>query len=276
MSNSKKTYFLAPDFHLPPPPNGPLSLGSIITSPRNPERILNKANQTPLPEASIYVSHQREWSSSRGALKENKFGVWTSFLQLILGISADFEVHRTHETSEVYKCRDLETAYFHPDKAYIHASLKHPMVKSYMEKSWWRSPVYLVTGLKIARGMSAESEKVRGHGGALSLGVDATLLTGGVPIQGGPQVEITLEKKDGVSWTGSEDFIFAYRLVRIKKRLTSGEFTEANYNKGALYDTDVSSNSEEASNQSWLFEEVVGTDDDAENAPTSISIEQEP
>ncbi|KAH6713890.1 hypothetical protein BKA61DRAFT_52153 [Leptodontidium sp. MPI-SDFR-AT-0119] len=276
MSNSKKTYFLAPDFHLPPPPNGPLSLGSIITSPSTPERILNKANQTPLSEASIYVSHQRDWSSTRGVLKENTFGVWTSFLQLILGISADVEVHRKHDTSEAYKCRDLETTYFHPDEAYIHASLKHPTVKSYMEKSWWRTPVYLVTGIKIARGMSAESEKVRGHGGALSLGVDATLLTGGVPIQAGPQVETASEKMESVSWSGGEDFIFAYRLVRIKKRLTSGEFTEVDYNKGALYDTDASSNSEQASGQSWSFDEVAGTDDDAEDAPTSICTEPEP
>jgi hypothetical protein len=103
MSNQIKTYFLAPNFHLIPPPDGPLALGSIITSPRAPERILNKTTRIPIPIASVYTTHQTKWSSTRSALTETKIGVWTSFLQVVLGITANVDVNCCHDSNEVYK-----------------------------------------------------------------------------------------------------------------------------------------------------------------------------
>ncbi|CZR60316.1 uncharacterized protein PAC_10212 [Phialocephala subalpina] len=271
MSNQIKTYFLAPNFHLIPPPKGPLALGSIITSPSTPERILNKTTLVPVPNPSIYTIHQTKWSSTRSALKEAKVGVWTSFLQVILGITADVDVNRSHDVSGVYKCDDLETTYFQPDDEFIAASLKSTAVKSYMEKTWWGKPVYLVTGLKIARGVSADSEEKMNYGSAVKVGIDATVVLVGVPVSGGPKVEGKLERKEGVSWEGNEDFVFAYRLLRVKLRGKDGEFKEEDYNKGALYNDGDGEEVEEEDvgaerlREAWDINEANGVEEGAED-----------
>lgn len=111
------------------------------------------------------------------------------------------------------------------------------MVKSYMEKTRWGKPVYLIMGLKIARWMDAESNEYTIYRGAAKVGVDGTVVSGGVPISGGPSVEGKLEKREGVKFGTSSDFIFAFQLVRIKLR-GKGGFKGAEYNRGARYSPD--------------------------------------
>jgi hypothetical protein len=172
------------------------------------------------------------------------------------------EIIRDYVYQECPKCDDLETTYFQPDDEFIAKSLKSGMVKSYMEKTWWGKPVYLVSGLKIARGVSAESEEKRGYGGATEVGIDATAVTGGVPVSGGPKIERKVERREGVTWGGSEDFLFAYRLVRIKLKGEEGGFKEGDYNKGALYndDDDVETKKEDRGTEGlrelWNIEDV--------------------
>lgn len=58
MSNPVKTYFLSPSFEFPPPPDGLISLGSLLVDPKKSERSLNKNNQVPVPGGAIYKFHK--------------------------------------------------------------------------------------------------------------------------------------------------------------------------------------------------------------------------
>jgi hypothetical protein len=237
MSNPAKTYFLAPNFDITPPPTGLLFLGSIITDPRNPTRSLTKEDRVPIPspDTSIHQGLKLNWFVSRAQVREGKIGIWTTFLAAILGIGVDVEISRSLETAEIYRCKRLETQYFQPEDAYIYEALQVPRVKSYLEKSWFCKPVYMITGLKFARGATAESGEKRSNGGKVNVGVDGTPV--GILLGGGPKLEGKVGNNKRIGWEGSSDFVFAYQLIRIKSR-KNGTFTEKDYNKGALYNAD--------------------------------------
>jgi hypothetical protein len=59
--------------------------------------------------------------------------------------------------------------------------------------------VYLVSGLKIVRGLSIESKEKRGYRGIIKVGINATIVTGGVPVSGGPKIKRKVERKEGVT-----------------------------------------------------------------------------
>ncbi|KAL1604741.1 hypothetical protein SLS60_004281 [Paraconiothyrium brasiliense] len=55
------------------------------------------------------------------------------------------------------------------------------------------------------------------------------------PIEVGPQTEARTLKSENTDWVASDDFIFGYRLSRIKVKRNIDETTETEYTKGALY-----------------------------------------
>lgn len=239
MTSSTKTYYLAPNFDFPPPPGGLIDLGSIIADPNKPDRSLNKSELVSIPAHAIFTRTKTDWTASRSQLQAVDGGIWTSFLQTIIGLSADVDVSRSKGKDEVYRCKILETQYFQPDDAYIVANLQNPRVQGYVKTGWpVKKSVYMITGLKIARGVSAETEVSKEHGVEGKLGVDATALAGGVPVSGGPKGKWSSKNSEGIAFGGSEDFVFAFRLLKIKPK-KEGYFKEEDYNKGALYNLET-------------------------------------
>jgi hypothetical protein len=265
MSNLVKTYFLAPNFDLAPPPFGPLFLGSVIADPKNPARSMTRDNRIaiPSPGESIHHSLKLNWSVTRAQLREGKIGIWASSLAAFLGTGADAEISISHDTDEIYRCERLETEYFQPDETYIYKALQVPRVKSYIEKSWLGKPVYMITGLKVARGATAESGEGRGSTSNVKIGVHGTPAV--VSVSGGLKLNGKVERKERISWEGSSDFVFAYRVIRIKSKKKDGTFTDKDYNNGALYNADddeaKEENSVERLHREWEIGDFDGTVD---------------
>ena len=130
--------------------------------------------------------------------------------------------------------------------------MKAPNVKRYIERSKIRKPVYIISGLKIVRGGKIKSSKTRGHGGTLSVGIDGTALA--APVEVGPEFEVQRAKGEDVEWGGSDDFVFAYRLSRIKVKRKTGEVKEEKYVKGALYELKPDEDGNTIQEESPIFE----------------------
>ncbi|KAK3176018.1 hypothetical protein OEA41_007340 [Lepraria neglecta] len=216
MSNPVKTYFLSPGFEFPPPPDGLISLGSLLVEPKKPERSLNKNKQVPVLGNATYKLHKENWKIHRPQLRDARGGVWAGFLKMIVRIGGNNEINRSHRENEIYKCKRLETQSFQLDDSYIYESLQNPRVKSYIEQGWFKKPVYMITGLKIARGVSAEATESKGNGVDGELGVDATAT--GIPVSGGPKAKWMSKTNEDMSFTGSSDFVFAFQLIKISSR----------------------------------------------------------
>ena len=261
MAATRPTYILAPNWDFLP--DGPIFLGSLIINAKNPARSLNRKNRIAIEPTDITISPKNDWSIRREELLSGRVGIWATFLAPMLGVGADSAVHRSRDKDELYECKTLETQYFQPDEVYIAKSLQDPIVKAYTEK-FWNSCVYMVTGIKIAKGATAKTSNGTGLGGEVKAGLDGT--PAGVPAGGGPEVKGEKKDKMTVRFGGSEDFILAYRLIRIKPK-KDGSFVETDYNKlTLLHDDDKMQAAKiiEALKESWDIADLVTPCDDLE------------
>lgn len=142
----------------------------------------------------------------------------------------------TFSNEDVYTFKRVETLYFVPKEEYIQKCIKATSVQNYLEKSRYRKPVYIITGIKTVHGSRAKSLVSRGYGGKLGVEVDGTIWSGGtVPVGGGPEVAGKTHSKHGTSWEGSDDFVLAFRVRKVRVARETGQIEkQVDYLKGAM------------------------------------------
>lgn len=133
----------------------------------------------------------------------------------------------------------MDTEEFFPDDEFVRKIVQTtPAVRSHLEKSRFRKPVYIIVGIKRVTGASVTSVVRTEYVGQLDVGMDATLT--GTPASFGPRASLRIGHQDGMSFEDSSDIVFAFRLrkVRVNKK---GEVKQYEYNRGSLlgYQVDV-------------------------------------
>lgn len=235
MANKVPYYFYAPTWDFPPPPTGPIRLGNVITSLEKPEQPLFTAE---LPtQSELYSSSKHQVEFSREKLLQGSFGILTQFLS-VLGVGGDVTAGWNKSDEETFTFDTITTTQFLPNATYLQEKCidASPTVQRWLERSRYRKPLYVITGLKTVEGaMTAKSETTRGKEASASVTVDGTVWSGGVaPVSVGPKVEAGRSKSSGMSWSASSDFVLAYRVKRIKVAKTNEVREEEDYKKGAL------------------------------------------
>ncbi|RGP78856.1 hypothetical protein FLONG3_3055 [Fusarium longipes] len=223
------TYLLAPSFTFKP--NGPIALGNIIADPFRPHRVLTAIDETVLSDRypRIEAFAELDRTIARGSAHDVAVAVWAEFLQTVGGsLSGDRGLHQSSE----YTMDALETRYFvtDPDQTEIEARVKDPRVRKVLAGSGFvlRQPVYMITAIKIAKGLTVSkatgNRKAAGISSGVPIPTPAGDITAGASVSGG--VEATASD----SWKAGEDVVFAYQLLKIEvkgwktKRVEVDEF----------------------------------------------------
>lgn len=130
----------------------------------------------------------------------------------------------------------ITTTQFHPSAPWIqsHCVDASPAVQRWFERSRFRKPLYLITGLKIVSGdKSAATKTTRGGGADVEATVDGTVWSAGaVPLGGGPSVEVHQNSTKGVKWGNGGDFVLAFRVKRL--RVTKRGVQEVDFTRGSV------------------------------------------
>ena len=236
----KKTYFLAPNFDYPP--NGSLSLGRILSDPTDPGSCINPDGQPPFPD-NMRPQHieKLDWKSERIRERGGLIGVWARFLQ-VMGVDAEANISWSRTQDSVYSFAKLDTDIIDPTKEYVVQNVTRSSVADFIVESNYKKPVYLITGVKTARGADAAFGRSRKTGANAQFGVDGT--SAGAPATAGPKISFHTSDSEKTSFGGSADFVFAYRLREIFYE--KGQVKHQEYNRGALYDTSISSDESQA------------------------------
>ncbi|KAH7161649.1 hypothetical protein EDB81DRAFT_785249 [Dactylonectria macrodidyma] len=232
MANREFFFFFAPTWDFPP--GGPIKLGNVITSVKNPQRPLFCS---PPPEDSdVFKTEKKSVQYTKEKLRRGKFSILTKFLS-VLGFSIDIGAEIDRSDEETFIFETLETTQFIPTPPYLQTCIEADNVRRFLELSRYRKPVYIITGLKVVTGAEANTLKSRTVGGTVSVQVDATMRpAGAVPISGGPGVEGKLGNKVSTKWEGSSDFVFAFRVSKVWVGEAVGQVvSEEEYRKGAMY-----------------------------------------
>lgn len=221
------TYILAPNFHFKPG-TGPIALGNIISNPLQPHRALTTVDtatlDTTYPKVERFTDYER--SITRGDHRNISISVWAEFLQTVSGkVSGG----RGTDVQTNYTMESLETMYFvvDPPIEEIQARLKAPRVQAVTRASripGFRSPAYMVTGLMIAKGLSATMENNKSRDREFELSGNAPSPAGQVGAGANIAKSTSTERAD--QWRASEDIVFAYQLLKIEIKGWKGERVE--------------------------------------------------
>ena len=115
-----------------------------------------------------------------------------------------------------------------------------PSVAEYIVEPKFKKSIYMITGVKIARGADVKQERSEEAGPLLRVGVNGT--TALSPVAAGPEVTISSSGPETIFSRGSSGFVFAYRLREIY--YSKGKVKHREHNKGALQGLSSSSTKE--------------------------------
>jgi len=195
------TYVLAPNltYH----PNTSICMGDIIDDPTDPTRVLKSLN--PLP--SVENHHDYDGNYSREKVQSLRGSIWAKFLQTV---EAKLEGGASNNVLAKYTFDRLETEYFtkQPTDAEAEEIVKDARVRTAVNSGiLGKKPVYMISGLKIARGFGLTVDDTKK--------VDATASAKApVSSQANVGLEVTGSNTDTVKMSHhtTEDIIFAYQL----------------------------------------------------------------
>lgn len=234
--NNKPTYFQMPNFETPP--DSLVRLGQIIHDFRDPTSSVAPppAHASPEHVPVIYTNVQSNWQSTKKKLLEGSVGVYTQFLASVLGIGSDVSLLLGRENDDIFKFDQLDTIFINPGLEYVRAAMASAEALHFYQDNP-RAPAFMVTGIKIARGAAIKKFRRIRYGVECSAGIDLTTVTG-APVELGPQISFGSVSTTSTTFSGSSDFVFAYRLRKINKTRSQTVLGTKDYIRGAIHNLD--------------------------------------
>ncbi|KAH8744346.1 hypothetical protein F5882DRAFT_423609 [Hyaloscypha sp. PMI_1271] len=165
MGTSKQrvpTYHVVPHFNFAAK-GGALQLGSVYKDLLELAPMNKKAeHRIVVPEDDIYPpTTQDGFDATRSKLLTGDFGVWAKALGLS-GVGGSASAGGEKSVYESVSCTSVVTCYFDPDDDYVSKCLAAKPISDYMIGSGKkRAPVYLLTGLKVAKKLKFHTEESR-------------------------------------------------------------------------------------------------------------------
>ncbi|KAK3367709.1 hypothetical protein B0H63DRAFT_535760 [Podospora didyma] len=189
-SSADKNWFLTPSQGFEPGKS--LVLGQVLKNPRQPgDAVFSTASDLKL---------------------ENSFSIWTQIRGAPL--AAKVQSQKTRSAEGEWKLKTLESEMFVPDFKYVRQVLQAGDVPE--ETKWWRLnwSLYLVTGVRIARGASVWTSDADTSSTTLEGSGDGSAHN--VPVSGGAGVTRSAENVRQTTVEETSDFVYAYRLHEIR------------------------------------------------------------
>ncbi|KAF4984120.1 hypothetical protein FZEAL_613 [Fusarium zealandicum] len=223
MSNVQNpTYFLAPNWNFPR--GGRIAIGNIVRNPLKPHMCLIKADPNEAPPTTS--SLERNWRLSVETATTKRLTLWGVFLEKI---TLNTTAQQKRIKNGTFSMDSLETIYLSDDPSpeEMKARCNDIRVREYMRlDSMLCSPVYMVTGIKVAKGFKLEGEKS-------SSAIFAADIGGEVAPEAsvGAGAGASSSRRIADEFEADGDIVFAYQLIKIKpkgwtkeKRLETSEY----------------------------------------------------
>ncbi|KAH0525896.1 hypothetical protein TsFJ059_009299 [Trichoderma semiorbis] len=215
----RKTWFLPPDFTFLP--DGQISLGSIIPSPRQPTTTLASVTSYPaiiLPETKSIVEKNVSFSVE----KTRSFGLelFTKLLD-VKNAKIDLSWYKNRSFSAVDHEVQTYHGAFSPET--LKAILALDAVKKHIDSGrFGKRRVYIITGLRVvSQGFTVTEEKGRSTSSAV--GASGFVPASIVPAVLGAIIGGKSEVRANTSYETSPGIVFAYRLHVIRPKGTGAD-----------------------------------------------------
>nr|XP_036577664.1 uncharacterized protein CTRU02_12403 [Colletotrichum truncatum]KAF6784698.1 hypothetical protein CTRU02_12403 [Colletotrichum truncatum] len=226
-----RTYILAPNFTYKPA--GAIQIGSIIADPFRPAKSLSQPAVLPAVETVVQYNHD----ASRQTSRSMRLSLWARALE---AAGAEISASRGWDTTDSLSMERLETRYLAQEPGdndpELLKRLKEPLVQAAIKAGiYGHAPVYLISGVKIARGLTVRSETSRVVGGGVGVTVPAAQAVG---IDIGGDVGGERGRGTATSFTSDgEDIVVAYQVhvIKAKGRKTKERLTADVFESDAAF-----------------------------------------
>jgi len=212
----KPSFHLCPDFHIAPPPNGHLKLGSVLQNLKI-EGVLNPLDNgaaATVPDSKLYPrdkpSEKAGFCRTMKQLRGIEGSIWAKIFGWD-GLGAMFSFMRKRQNDETLTVDKLFVRYYTPTPEDVDDALAIASVAYYISEHDDEEPVYLITGLmwvESARLSKVQSKKHK-VGGQLAATDPHTGTSAGA---GG---NVDSEDSMASSFDGSTPFILGIRVRKI-------------------------------------------------------------
>ncbi|KAL7803905.1 hypothetical protein V8C43DRAFT_266357 [Trichoderma afarasin] len=216
------SYHLCPDFPIPPPPNGHLTLGTILAS-IDLRGVLRPLNLNSVPDIPATMTFPKDgphsitnFTRTLKQLRTIKGSIWAQLFSFG-GPSEKLNFLSTRDDDETLTVADLRTTYIIPSEEYMKKALENAGVSLFINVTKMKAPVYMITGLKVAYGakLSGMHSKIKNASG------EANVTEPHSGISAGAEARYESENTTSNGFDGSTPFILGIRVRKIwwKKRI---------------------------------------------------------
>jgi hypothetical protein len=183
MPKQKKTWILVKGTEYNP--GGCISLGQILVKPFEPSIPLLPDGPLPIPESHIERSHQSGVEIVLDKYLDGSFQIWCKLD--LLPVEGDLGAHGHKSETAAWKFDRLESEIMVPRISHVRAALVTEGVTAQIKRSKFnfKKRLYMVTGVRIARGAKLTQSVSHSIGGNAKVLVDLT--TFGAPAKVGPE-----------------------------------------------------------------------------------------
>ncbi|KAF4448159.1 hypothetical protein F53441_8394 [Fusarium austroafricanum] len=185
--------------------NTSICMGDIIQDPSDPTKPLSSQPESMCLETESHIDYDNTLSKTTSSSLHGS--IWAKFLETV---NANVGGGVSNELINKYTMDRLETIYYkkQPTDEEAAERVKHPKVKAATKSGYiGKSPVYMITGLKVARGFRVESGKTSTKEGNAGLQAPVTS-----EVDLGAEVSISRTDDTEESYRSGQDIIFAYQL----------------------------------------------------------------
>lgn len=212
MGPQKKTWILVrgTEFN----PRRSISLGQLLTKPFEPTVPLLPDGPLAIPEASIERSNQKGVKSGSRTGLGISFGLWAE--ADLLPVSGNVGCKREASQEEEWEFDSLDSEIMAPRLSDIRTALGTDEVVAQIRRSRfnYRKRLYMITGVRIARGARLSRKATKTRGGNAKIMVDLATVSV-VPVKVGPDINVTRENEESYSFEETSDFVYAYRVCEV-------------------------------------------------------------
>ncbi|UPK91550.1 hypothetical protein LCI18_002485 [Fusarium solani-melongenae] len=249
-----KSYFFAPDFSTRPFPGGPIRLGSILRNITEFYPLNRTVEEIPEPDL-LAVDTKGGVEISMRELHSADLGLKAKILELF-GVGARASIEHAKGKSNVLSIQSLDTIAFIPTDSYIKGAMDDLGVRQFMKADKARNPLFMVTGLKIARG---ETSSTSTTSRAVAIEADVGAVPLGTPLEVGVTAGYSRITEEGEGWrTSKNDYIVSFKVRKIWKD-RKGRVKHKAHNEMAVMQSAASSSDESDDDES---DYDIGWDDD--------------
>lgn len=137
-------------------------------------------------------------------------------------------------SDDTFRFEKMYTEEFFPDEKYIKTLVQRSPVAVRMLCKQHKT-LFVIVGVKTVSGAAVRRAHSSNVGGSLDISIDGAVVGSPAPVSVGPSVVSSSGNNESMSFEGSDDFVFAFRVQKLRMKRHE-DLGQEDYTKGAMFE----------------------------------------